>query len=65
MERKIGEVFIRNGVKLQVENSIFYCYGCYLNHECYKGCGLVSTNEGICRKDGREDKTSVIFKEVK
>ena len=70
MERKVGEVFDFNGVKLRVEESLrqYSCYGCYFyntnsRHVCHdlnNRCRL-SDCYGQFRSDGND----VIFVEVK
>ena len=60
MERKIGEVFEYNNVKLQVNknNDEFSCRGCYFidkGSEC---------DEQKCLRPKREDRKNVIFEEI-
>ena len=60
MERKIGEVFEYNNVKLQVNknNDEFSCRGCYFidkGSEC---------DEQKCLRSEREDRKNVIFEEI-
>ena len=59
MERKLGEVFTRNGKLYQVVKG-FSCNGCAFikNGNCY----LVDELLGPCEYTRRTDKTSVIFK---
>lgn len=62
MERKIGEVFELDGVKLRVEEGSSLCYGCCLfDIECIN---LRSIRGNCCGVD-RTDKTDVVFTEVK
>ena len=66
MERKIGEVFELDGVKLRVKKAVYYCVSCYL-YENDIICGLKRINKVIpeCTISERKDKQSVIFTEVK
>ena len=62
MERKIGEVFELDGVKLRVEKGEYLCDGCSLfDIECIN----LRSIRGDCNKVHRKDKTDVIFTEVK
>ena len=67
MERKIGEKFDYNGVKLEVCVANAYinapCRNCYFlhNEKCFKFTDIT----GKCSDTFREDKRSVYFKEVK
>lgn len=67
MERKIGEVFEYNGVRLKVVEE-YYCDHCYFrdkheNEGCYRSeHTLVS---GQCSEQRREDGKSVQFIEIK
>ena len=63
MERKIGEVFEIDGVKLQVEEGSIGCVGCYFDKdkECFDHWDIT----GECHWSARENKKGVIFKEVK
>lgn len=63
MERKIGEIFEFNGVKLmclQGKNIIPSCKGCYFlgkeEHQCL---------QQLCANYEREDANNVYFKEIK
>jgi hypothetical protein len=59
-EHKIGEIFeFHNRIPLRVEKSKGDCEGCYFNNYSM----FCKFNE--CRAKLREDKTTVIFKEVK
>ena len=65
MERKEGEIFQYNGVRLLVcVDPSDSCTGCYLNG---KGCqsDQILNITGNCGTDSRKDKMSVIFKEIK
>lgn len=60
MERKIGEVFELDGVKLRVEMEVSGCDGCYLDGtECF------NVRRDRCTVMSRLDKQNVIFTEVK
>lgn len=64
MERKIGEVFTYNGkIYKVVPNSVFSCEGCAFKASCF--CSADSNIVGKCFKYLRNDKTRIIFKEVK
>lgn len=68
MERKIGEVFTHDGRDLMVTVADYLdlCNGCYFYCECWCTCSYdfsVDTVQ-LCFYADREDKTSVIFKEV-
>lgn len=67
MERKVGEVFDFNGVKLRVERADdeTSCNGCYFRHprrSCF-GSGIILC-VGRCNTIARSDKESVIFVKV-
>ena len=64
MERKIGEVFELDGVKLRVEReaSNEYCDKCYFE---YGYCSEYVKYRGRCFSDYRTDNTDIIFTEVK
>ena len=67
MERKVGEVFDFDGVKLRVERADdeTSCNGCYFRHtrrSCF-GSGIIPY-VGRCNTIARSDKESVIFVEV-
>lgn len=73
MERKIGEVLIYEGKTLKVVGvgKLDSCNGCYFDR-CYfnndeLGCthNYFVDNIQTCYWEEREDKTNVIFKEVK
>ena len=64
MERKIGEVFECNGVRLRVEKESSACKGCYLNEEDCLSDQILNIT-GNCGNDLRKDKMNVIFKEIK
>lgn len=67
MERKIGEQFEYNGVRLKVVKAKdHYCTGCYFYDEA-TGCRCIELVEtiGYCTAINREDKKYVNFKEVK
>lgn len=64
MERKLGEVFTYNGKTYKVvPNSISSCEGCAFKASCF--CSADSNIVGKCFKYLRNDKTRIIFKEVK
>ena len=63
MERKIGEVFECDGVKLRVEPDTCVCRGCYFNSSFYKRCKQYKSIRGECQKSSRSDR-GVIFKKV-
>lgn len=68
MERKVGEVFDFNGVKLQVKDTCreVCCDGCYFDeseHECFDA--HISGCIGVCSRLFRSDCKNVIFVEVK
>lgn len=68
MERKIGEVFELDGVKLRVEEAVDAgtpCDFCFLSNKWDWLCGIYDTKEGSCCKEDRLDNTDVIFTEVK
>ena len=60
MERKLGEVFKYNNVKLQVieQEDGFSCNDCYFLNG-------IDCNEQLCLRMDRHDRKSVIFKEIK
>lgn len=68
MERKIGEVFDFDEVKLQVKytGDNPYCYGCYF-FESKRTCNTVDykNQAGACFRIDRTDNKNVIFVEVK
>ena len=64
MERKIGEVFECNGVRLRVEKESSACKGCYFNGEDCQSDQILNIT-GNCLTDLRKDKMNVIFKEIK
>ena len=62
MERKIGEIFEFEGVKLQVVEVDEYepnCKGCYFKYNC---SGFMSA---ICTPHTRKDEKFVKYKKVK
>ena len=61
MERKLGEVFEYNNVKLQVieQKDGFSCNDCYFINEG------IDCDEQLCLRCDRDDRKSVIFKEIK
>lgn len=63
MERKIGEVFECDGVKLRVEPDVFMCRECYFNLDFDKWCKQYKSIRGECQKSSRSDR-GVIFKKV-
>jgi diaminopimelate epimerase len=62
MERKIGEVFVHNGVKLEVvkAGSCHFCY--FLNEKRRLDCS--KSKPCFCSKDYRSDNTNIIFHKV-
>lgn len=50
MERKIGEIFECNGVKLRVEPERYMCKGCYLKRDSFKWCTQYKSVRGECQK---------------
>ena len=63
MERKIGEIFKYEGKKLRVEaDNDSECKRCYLNELCPN---INKEIIGECVRIHRQDKTSVVFVEVK
>lgn len=63
MERKIGEVFEYNGVKLRVEPEVYVCRGCYFKHDSDKWCTQYKSIRGECQKASRSDR-GIIFVKV-
>ena len=63
MERKIGEVFARDGVTLEVVESEG-CKGCHLFKWCIHCDWHADEIAGECGPFNRSDHTSVIFKKV-
>lgn len=63
MERKIGEIFELDGVKLRVDIGTGDCSGCffYKGLDCFD-CLFIDVK---CCKCVRADETDVIFTEVK
>lgn len=62
MERKIGEIFDYNGVRLIVKEGRT-CNGCY-----FSNCHRIFRNRAItgeCTYVSRKDEKSIIFKEVR
>ena len=67
MERKVGEVFDFNGVKLQVKDTgqKVSCDGCYFDEPKYKCFDAhISGRIGVCSRLFRSDGKHVIFVEV-
>ena len=64
MERKIGDVFELDGVKLRVEKAESWCEGCYLS-DIYMECTDLRNIRGDCSEVHRTDNTDVVFTEVK
>lgn len=64
MERKIGEVFELDGVKLRVEEAGPWCSGCYLFCIDIK-CTDLRRIRGNCSIEDRIDEKDVVFTEVK
>lgn len=68
MERKVGEIFDFNGVKLQVKDTVHEtsCNGCYFNGSICKNNETRYINQtGECFQPCRNDGKNVIFVEVK
>ena len=68
MERKVGEVFDFNGVKLQVKDAgdSCFCYGCYFNGlHCLCDEMRCPDQAGACFRIDRTDNKNVIFVEVR
>lgn len=63
MERKVGEEFECDGVKLRVEPDVHMCKGCYFNRDFYKWCNQYKSVRGECQKASRSD-IGVIFEKV-
>lgn len=63
MERKIGEVFECDGVKLRVEPEVCICKGCYFDNYPDKWCLRYKSVRGECQKSSRSDR-GIIFKKV-
>lgn len=63
MERKIGDIFNYNGVKLQIVESNGYCNNCYFNDSCIT-CTKPNTLDN-CQKHYRKDNKNIHFKEIK
>lgn len=60
-ERKVGEIFEFEGVKLQVVETDEYnhsCKGCYFHYSC-SGCG-----SALCTKNDRSDHKEIIYKKI-
>ena len=64
MERKIGEVFELDGVKLRVDEAESLCRGCYL-FDIDVECTDLRSIRGDCNIEHRTDEKDVIFTEVK
>lgn len=62
MERKIGEVFEWDGVKLRVEQESQACKGCYF-HQLKQWCDGNRSVRGECQSASRSD-GGVIFRKV-
>lgn len=66
MERKVGEEFEHDGVKLKVvKEKKMPCAGCYFNDKAIS-CGerRVRKDIGYCNASSRSDGKYVIFKKV-
>lgn len=65
MEHKIGEVFIHNGRKLRVEQTLKEpCQGCYFFEDGF--CvAFEYTDLGGCAGKFREDGNTVVFRLIK
>ena len=62
MERKIGEEFEYNGVRLKVvEHKYGGCANCYF---CYDCTGGLRYKVPECSKNMRHDNTTVLFKKM-
>ena len=65
MERKIGEVFELDGVKLRVEkDKIRSCDGCFFD-DSFSSCQGSIFIRGFCVHANRLDAQNVIFTKVK
>lgn len=68
MERKVGEVFDFNGIKLQVKDKgdCCFCNGCYF-YSFTGPCAVMyyKNQTGECFRQRRTDDKYVIFVEVK
>ena len=67
MERVVGEVFIYNGILLQVKDTGHEtsCNGCYFNRSICTNNKKYSINQtGECFHPGRNDGKDVVFVEV-
>ena len=63
MERKIGEVFNDGTTKLEVVIAPHMCDLCFYDDK-FQHCSNSLNIRGVCARDMRSDRTSVIFKEV-
>lgn len=65
MERKIGEVFECDGVKLRVEKETHACSGCYFhkNHDTSRTCVVCRSIRGECQSASRSD-GGIIFVKI-
>lgn len=61
MERKVGEIFEYNGVKLRVEKEICACNGCYFKNLV---CDTYRSIRGACQSASRSD-GGIIFVKIK
>lgn len=61
MERKVGEIFECNGVKLRVEKEIRACNGCYFKNLI---CDTYRSIRGECQSASRSD-GGIIFVKIK
>lgn len=65
MERKIGEQFDYDGVKLEVvENNSKQCEGCFFYRFIICRFKVIAGITGACGAEERDDKKEVIFKDV-
>lgn len=60
MERKVGEVFEIDGVRLKVVAKR-RCFGCYF---AYRNLCFRPSDTGSCASIVREDKTNVVFMKI-
>ena len=65
MERKIGEIFDYDGLKLEVvENDDNHCEGCYFQKWIICRFPVIADKTGACSADERDDKKEVVFQVV-
>ena len=65
MERKIGEIFDYDWLKLEVvENDDNHCEGCYFQKWIICRFPVIADKTGACSADERDDKKEVVFQVV-